>query len=431
MHAYTVRAANLDLTGLGLEYLPQEIGKLEHLEYLDLSHNQLKELPCEMACLKNLKKLFLTKNDFTEFPDVVGKLASLEMFSIKSNKIASIGCSQNIPSAVNWLILTDNRIQELPDDFGTHLPLIRKLAMSGNCLKELPASFGNLTQLELVRLSNNRIERIPDMLIALPRLAWVALGGNPVTNNLSDRNAALQQLEKLKLDFSDFTLGECIGSGASGNVYTASSVSCSGKQYALKMFKEISSDGLPEDELAVCSAVACAGDIPSGLIPVSGWFERPRIGLSMEYIEQASPLAGVPSLESITRDIYSAHAEYSLKTAVNILLHCAKALEYIHEKHVSHGDFYAHNILIQHNDTPRLGDWGASFFYPPEYALFEKIEVLSFGFLIEELNQRLENNPHPSLSALAGQCAQMNVSARPAFSEIVVTLEQIGSLYYN
>jgi hypothetical protein len=421
--AKEISARHLDLAGLDLEQLPCEIGILEKLECLDLSHNRLAALPLELSGLKSLKKLFLTRNEFDTFPEIVRSLHSLELFSIKSNRIESLGEINNIPSSVNWLILTDNRIQNLPSDFGIHLAGLRKLAMSGNCLRKLPSSFSSLLELELVRLSNNLLEHFPEEILSLPCLSWLALGGNPCIDSLPYRNEAVKNLDSLKLQFGDYCLGNILGAGASGTVYLSSDFLHPEKKHAVKMFKALSSDGLPEDELAVCTAVVFGSDIPDGLIPVSGWFDRPNLGLVMEYIENADSLAGVPSLDSITRDIYRNDSVYTAEDAVAILLNSARALKYIHSRHVCHGDFYAHNIIIPREGSPRLGDWGASFFYPDEFPEIERIEVRSFGILVEELNLRIEGGQYSELTELAHLCMSADLLSRPSFSEIIDRLE--------
>ena len=48
------------------------------LEYLDLSRNDLSEIPAELGLLVNLKSLSLSYNDLSYVPAELGSLASLE-----------------------------------------------------------------------------------------------------------------------------------------------------------------------------------------------------------------------------------------------------------------------------------------------------------------------------------------------------------------
>ena len=55
--------------------------------------------------------------------------------------------------------------------------LFRSLA--GNQLHSLPASLAQCRQLALLRMAANRFDRLPDCLLSLPKLAWLACAGNP------------------------------------------------------------------------------------------------------------------------------------------------------------------------------------------------------------------------------------------------------------
>ena len=53
--------------------------------------------------------------------------------------------------------------------------------LAGNRLAALPDSLQQASALELLRIAANQFQRLPDWLPALPRLAWLAWGGNPLT----------------------------------------------------------------------------------------------------------------------------------------------------------------------------------------------------------------------------------------------------------
>lgn len=74
----------------------------------------------------------------------------------------------------------------------------------------------------------------------------------------------------------------------------------------------------------------------------------------------------------------------------------ARAMSYLHEKNICHGDLYAHNVLVdEETGAVVLCDFGASFFYPMERhdqnnLQFEGTEVRSFGVLANEMARRSE-----------------------------------------
>jgi hypothetical protein len=188
---------------------------------------------------------------------------------------------------------------------------------------------------------------------------------------------------------------------------------------AVKFFKgAMTSDGLPASEMAACLAV---GAHPQ-LIGAHGRFTgHPdgMEGLVMPLVDPAwVPLAGPPSLESCTRDLYPAALKFSAAGALALIRDLAAAAGHLHGRGVLHGDLYAHNVLHQPGGQAVLGDFGAASFYPPGPAeKIERIEVRAFGILLEEILGRCPQPDliPPALSLLAARCLQPVVAGRPDF----------------
>ncbi|WP_257978364.1 leucine-rich repeat domain-containing protein, partial [Aeromonas caviae] len=90
-----------------LAVFPPEILSLkETLEVLDLTGNQLSELPDALAECKKLRILFCSENNFTELPEVLGRCPALTMVGFKANRIATVPAA-SLPARLRWLILTD------------------------------------------------------------------------------------------------------------------------------------------------------------------------------------------------------------------------------------------------------------------------------------------------------------------------------------
>jgi len=395
----------LDLS-CGLTEFPQEIFDLaDSLEILNLTGNRLSDLPDELPRLRKLRVIFCSENDFKHLPPVLAECPGLSMIGFKSNRIGEVTA---LPPTLRWLILTDNRIGSLPRSIGKCTPL-QKLMLSGNRLASLPEEMAACVNLELVRLAANRFESLPDWLLELPQLAWLALAGNPLCREAPIAAAAI--------DWADLELHEKLGEGASGIIHRATRLS-DRKPVAVKLFKgAMTSDGLPDSERSACLA---AGPHPN-LIPVLGEVaEHPAgtPGLVMELIgPESTILAGPPSFETCSRDVYDPGAAFPAAVVVKIARHLASAAAALHGKGILHGDFYAHNVLRDRDGAALLGDFGAAAFYPPEEARLERIEVLAFGRLLGELLDRC-NEELPGLRALQSRCESPAVHQRPGFQEL-------------
>lgn len=67
----------------------------------------------------------------------------------------------------------------------------------------------------------------------------------------------------------------------------------------------------------------------------------------------------------------------------------ARAMSYLHEKSICHGDLYAHNVLVDgETGAAVLCDFGASFFYPSDRhdsSVLEGTEVRAFGLMARDM----------------------------------------------
>lgn len=417
-----------------LSEFPTEIFDLaDTLEILDLSGNRLSRLPDDLPRLHKLRILFCSDNPFTELPAVLGACPALEMVGFKANRIERVPAAA-LPTRLRWLILTDNRIAELPEAIGQCANL-QKLMLAGNRLTALPESLAQCRRLELLRIAANRLTALPEWLLALPRLSWLAFAGNPLAQVLEEQ--ALQESPVAAIDWTELALQERLGEGASGIIHRAEQRSAGAERaVAVKLFKgAVTSDGLPHCEMV---AYMLAGE-HANLIPVLGKLAghpAATAGLVMALIEpNFANLAGPPSLESCTRDVYAPETCFTPTVALRMSLGIASAARHLHARGIMHGDLYAHNILQGGDGHAVIGDFGAASFYPltdPVLAPgLERLEVRAFGCLLEELLARMETaslsrSVLAELRGLQGRCLAENPADRPTFAEIEAALSGYG-----
>ena len=428
-------ARRLDLSA-NLHTLPPEVFDLaDTLEVLNLSNNQLTSLPHDLPRLHRLKVIFCSDNPFTELPEVLGDCAALQQVGFKACRIAAVpDCA--LPPQLRWLILTDNAIAELPHTLGQR-PALLKLMLAGNRLRHLPESLAQSHRLELLRLSANQLATLPDWLGALPRLSWLALAGNPLGWPLplhpSPARLPVVHWRELQID----TL---LGEGASGHIYRVHHAAHP-QGLALKLFKgAVTSDGLPEYEQAASIA---AGQHPALSTPCAELVGHPQgaRGLLLPLIDPCYfNLAGPPSLESCTRDVYPANLRIDVTTTLQLAGQIAVAVAHLHQRGILHGDLYAHNILWNPATAQALlSDFGAATLLPeaanPLRSALQALEVRAFGCLLEELVGLVSAGSAPiaeqgatqktalaELRTITHACLLPQPSQRPTMADVVQLL---------
>lgn len=420
----------------GLSEFPREIFDLaDTLEILDLSGNALSTLPDDFPRLSKLRVIFASDNPFTELPEVLGQCSQLSMVGFKASRIRKVS-GNALPPLLRWLILTDNEIDALPREIGACTQL-QKLMLAGNRLRTLPEELAACSRLELLRLAANQLSGLPAWLLRLPRLSWLAFAGNPFSEALE--TAALIDTPIADIQWDTLKLEQQLGEGASGVIYRAAlrvADDDASRPVAVKLFKgAVTSDGLPDCEMAACIR---AGDHHPNLIPVVGKVKDHPAGahgLVMELIDpQFTNLAGPPSLESCTRDVYGADTRFTSASASGIAYGVASAACHLHWQGVMHGDLYAHNILHGGQGRALLGDFGAASFYATDEqdlgTALQRVEVRAYGCLLEELIDRCdwlesEADVAAKLVALKEHCLSEDIDNRPLFDEITAVLRQL------
>lgn len=367
--------------------LPDDIelwSRFKSLKKIDLNNNSLENLPAAMdAVSSSLEILFLSENHFSEVPDVIKGMKKLRVLSLRGNSLAELSSEKLPVSSLVWLILTNNNITKINKEVN-ELKLLRKLMLSHNQLNEVPVELGECRDLELVRLADNNIQKMPAEVLMLPKLGWISLSGNPIFQVKRPNNGE----NIIKEQDIDINKANILGQGASGVVYSGI---YQGADVAVKVFKEQSkgSDGNAEDEMIINNIVNHPYTISAMGVVQKGDKKEMMV---MQLLKGTNPLGKVPSFDTVTRDAGPAPLPKNTmdkETLMRAILNIASTLEHIHgHVGVSHGDVYLHNVLIDGEKVSRLSDWGASFLYDrdnEQAQLIERIEVLAFGRLIQDL----------------------------------------------
>ncbi|GAN10573.1 small GTP-binding protein [Mucor ambiguus] len=219
----------LNLSCNHLSVIPEAILGLDQLQQLYLSENQIEAMPEAMPlCLAELTVLNLDSNRMSVLPDSIGHWKKLREFRLGSeyggnmieelpasvsdmlalveldlsfNDLQHVGTLQGL-QRLRYLNLSHNRIKHLPM-LAEDCSQLNTLDVSDNLIRAIPHAMANSVlrlmrhgQLQVLNLSNNRLELIPTEILDQTQ-TQVIIQGNPLTlSSLQHQYLILDDMEE-------------------------------------------------------------------------------------------------------------------------------------------------------------------------------------------------------------------------------------------
>ncbi|XP_067931785.1 leucine-rich repeat-containing protein 47-like [Watersipora subatra] len=150
--------------------LPESIGKLVHLKYLDVSRNKLTSVTPSVNNLAALLTLNLAQNDITTLPQMSGMVNLHDLF------------------------VTGNKLSCLPDDL-CGLQHLATVQADHNQISSLPSDIGKMHMLKALHLAKNELTDLPPALVCLDKLRILDLRGNKFSDRRLLKLANVEQTQ--------------------------------------------------------------------------------------------------------------------------------------------------------------------------------------------------------------------------------------------
>jgi len=88
------------------------------LKELDMSNNELHDIPEQIAQLTALRRLNLSGNALRKLPPAISQLAALEILDLKYNEIAKLPEELAVLTSLHKIDISHNMLTELPWEIG-------------------------------------------------------------------------------------------------------------------------------------------------------------------------------------------------------------------------------------------------------------------------------------------------------------------------
>lgn len=171
---------DLNLSSNGMSEFKSKLNSMNELTFLRLANNNLTELPSDVGKLTVLMELDLSHNSLLHLPPELGKLTYLGKLDCQHNKITDLPIGLTGIECLHVFNLSHNRIQQFPAEFG-RLTQLEQLNVSHNFLMKLPEEVGNCIRLKELDVSENMLYCLPASIGMLSRLEALNFSWNRIS----------------------------------------------------------------------------------------------------------------------------------------------------------------------------------------------------------------------------------------------------------
>ncbi|WP_170982800.1 leucine-rich repeat domain-containing protein [Dyadobacter frigoris] len=173
----SLNVKRINLSGLDLKVIPDQIYRFRNLEELDLQGNEISVVHLQMNRLPKLFKIDLSSNQLDQKNISIDKNKSLRILNLQKNAISDIPLSVHLCKKLESLWLGGNILALKTKSF-RRLRHLEDLNLYNNGLTELPLGLKKLRRLKIIDLYYNEFKEMPVVLTKLKRLQTLAIAHN-------------------------------------------------------------------------------------------------------------------------------------------------------------------------------------------------------------------------------------------------------------
>ncbi|KAL0964659.1 hypothetical protein UPYG_G00327170 [Umbra pygmaea] len=205
-----MQLVELDVSRNDIMELPDSISYCKALQVADFSGNPLTRLPESFPELQNLTCLSINDISLQALPENIGNLSHLISLELRENLLTYLPESLSQLHRLEELDLGNNELYNLPETIGC-LVSLKDLWLDGNQLAEIPAEIGSMKSLVCLDVSENKLEHLPEEIGGLVSLTDLLVSQNLI-EALPEGLGKLRRLQILKVDQNRLSyLPESIG----------------------------------------------------------------------------------------------------------------------------------------------------------------------------------------------------------------------------
>lgn len=173
--------------------IPSEMAiRLRRLKTLRMSANRIERIEADLALWEEMEHLQLGSvfggNLLTHIPDQIADMQRLQELDLSHNQLRSLPCNMRL-ERLEHLNVSDNQLDTLPASIA-QCQRMRTLNVSKNHLTTLPADLVQLRFLEFFDLSENLLCIMPADILQHMRSTTLLITGNPLIHDISGVTSA-------------------------------------------------------------------------------------------------------------------------------------------------------------------------------------------------------------------------------------------------